>query len=109
MIEKLASIEARYDQLTKDIADPAVQSDSAKFRSYSKELAEIQALVDRYREYKDVVAQIAATEELLKDPDMRELAQEELVLRPDGTIPLPTSPGLGVEVDWDVAGRYKVA
>jgi peptide chain release factor 1 len=78
VIEKLASIEARYDQLTKDIADPAVQSDSAKFRSYSKELAEIQALVDRYREYKDVVAQIAATEELLKDPDMRELAQEEL-------------------------------
>ena len=31
-----------------------------------------------FREYKDVVAQITATEELLKDPDMRELAQEEL-------------------------------
>jgi L-alanine-DL-glutamate epimerase-like enolase superfamily enzyme len=39
----------------------------------------------------------------------RELAHEELVLNPDGTIPLPTKPGLGVEVDWDVVRRYKVA
>ena len=39
----------------------------------------------------------------------RELAHEELVLRPDGTIPLPTKPGLGVEVDWDVVKRYRVA
>ena len=39
----------------------------------------------------------------------RELAHEELKLLPDGTIPLPTKPGLGVEVDWDVVKRYKVA
>ena len=39
----------------------------------------------------------------------RELAQEELVLNADGTIPLPVKPGLGVEVDWDVVKRYKVA
>jgi L-alanine-DL-glutamate epimerase-like enolase superfamily enzyme len=39
----------------------------------------------------------------------RELAQEELVLNPDGTIPLPTKAGLGVEVNWDVVRRYSVA
>lgn len=39
----------------------------------------------------------------------RELAQEELVLGADGTIALPTAPGLGVEVDWDVVKRYTVA
>ncbi len=78
VLDKLASIEARYEQLAKDIADPAIQSDSAKFRSYSKELSEIQVLVDHYRQYKDVLAQIGTTQELLKDPDMRELAQEEL-------------------------------
>lgn len=38
----------------------------------------------------------------------RELAQEELVLE-NGTIPLPTRPGLGVDVDWDVVKRYTVA
>lgn len=39
----------------------------------------------------------------------RELAHEELVLDKDGTIPLPQKPGLGVEIDWDVVRRYKVA
>jgi L-alanine-DL-glutamate epimerase-like enolase superfamily enzyme len=39
----------------------------------------------------------------------RELATEELIMRSDGTIPLPQKPGLGVEIDWDVLRRYKVA
>jgi L-alanine-DL-glutamate epimerase-like enolase superfamily enzyme len=39
----------------------------------------------------------------------RELAHEELEFRPDGTIPLPKKPGLGVEVDWDVVKKYRVA
>jgi L-alanine-DL-glutamate epimerase-like enolase superfamily enzyme len=39
----------------------------------------------------------------------RELAHEELALRKDGSIPLPTRPGLGVEIDWDVVKRYQVA
>ena len=78
MFDKLQSIEAKYDQLTAEMADPVVQADNAKFRSHSKALSDMQPLVERFREYKDVAAQIAATEELVKDPDMRELAQEEL-------------------------------
>ena len=78
MFDKLAAVEAKYEQLMTEMADPAVQGDSARFRSHSKALAEIQSLVERFREYKDVVAQLAAAEELLKDPDMRELAQEEV-------------------------------
>ena len=38
----------------------------------------MQPLIEHFREYRDVAAQIAATEELVKDPDMRELAHEEL-------------------------------
>jgi len=78
MLDKLTAAEARYDQLMAEMADPAVQADTAKFRTHSKELAEIQPLVDRFHQYTDVAAQIAATEELVKDPDMRDLAQEEL-------------------------------
>jgi peptide chain release factor 1 len=78
MFDKLASTEARYDQLMAEMADPAVQADSSKFRAHSKALAEMQPLVDTFREYKDVLQQITATEELLKDPDMRELAQAEM-------------------------------
>src|SRR5688572_19558224 len=78
MFEKLASVEARYDQLMTEMADPAVQGDSTKFRGHSKALAEIQLLVEQFRAYKSVVAQIVSTEELMQDPDMRALAQEEL-------------------------------
>ena len=78
MFEKLVSVESKYEQMMAEMADPAVQADNAKFRSHSKALSDLQPLVDKFREYKDVLAKIAATEEMLKDPDMRELAQDEM-------------------------------
>ena len=78
MFDKLAAVEAKYEQLMAEMADPAVQGDTARFRSHSKALSEIQLLVERFREYKDVIAQLTAAEDLLKDPDLRELAQEEV-------------------------------
>ena len=78
MFDKLAATEAKYDQLMAEMADPSVQGDTATFRSHSKALAEIQPLVEAFREYKEVISQITAAEELLQDPDMRELAHEEL-------------------------------
>src|SRR4029453_295499 len=78
MFDKLNAVEAQYERLMTEMADPSVQGDTAKYRAHSKTLAELQPLVDRFREYKDVIVQLTATEELLKDPDMRELAQAEL-------------------------------
>jgi peptide chain release factor 1 len=78
MNERLQSVESRYDQLMAEMADPAIQADTAKFRAHSKELSEIQPLVDTFRRHKELEAQIAATQELLRDPDMQELASEEL-------------------------------
>jgi peptide chain release factor 1 len=78
MLDKLTAAEARYNQLMSEMADPAVQADTVKFRTHSKELSELQELVEQFRVYQDVTAQIAATQELTKDPDMRELAVEEL-------------------------------
>jgi len=78
MFSKLAEVEARYDQLMSEMASPAVQGDTATFRNHSKAIAEIQPLVESFQQYKKVVSDLNAAEELLKDPDMRELAQEEL-------------------------------
>jgi peptide chain release factor 1 len=78
MYEKLLSVESKYEQMMAEMADPAVQADNARFRSHSKALSDMQPLVDKFREYKDVLAQIAATDEMLKDPDMRELAEDEM-------------------------------
>src|SRR4051812_44003539 len=78
MLEKLLSIEARYEQTAAELQDPAVQSDNARFRTLSKALAEMQPLVDSFREYKRVLDELALTQEMLKDPEMRELAQDDL-------------------------------
>jgi peptide chain release factor 1 len=78
MFEKLTSIENKYEQLAREMADPAVQADNAKFRAHSKAVSEMQPLVEGFRDYKSVLAQIDENQELLKDPDMRELAQEEI-------------------------------
>jgi peptide chain release factor 1 len=78
MFDKLTSIENKYEQLAAEMADPAVQADNAKFRAHSKAVAEMQPLVEGFREYKRVLSEIEENQELLKDPDMRELAQEEM-------------------------------
>ena len=78
MFDKLKAIEARYEQLMAEMGDPAVQADTTKFREHSKAVAEMQPLVDAFREYRTVDEQVNATQELLKDPDMRDLAEEEL-------------------------------
>jgi peptide chain release factor 1 len=78
MLDKLTAAETRYDVLMAEVADPAVQADTVKFRAISKELSELQLLVEQFRRLKDVESQLAATQELLKDADMRDLAEEEL-------------------------------
>jgi peptide chain release factor 1 len=78
MFSRLAEIESKYEQLMAEMATPAVQGEVSTFRNHSKALAEIQPLVESFRRYKDVVDDLNAAEELLKDPDMRELAQEEV-------------------------------
>ena len=78
MFDKLNAVEAQHEKLMTEMADPAVQADSGKFRAHSKALFDIQPLVEHFREYKDVISEITTTEELVKDPDMRELAQDEL-------------------------------
>ena len=78
MQDRLQSVESRYDQLMAEMADPAIQADTAKFRAHSKELSEIEPLVEAFRRSKEIESQIAATQELLRDPDMQDLASEEL-------------------------------
>jgi peptide chain release factor 1 len=78
MFDKLNATAEKYEQLMAELGDPAVQADTTKFRESSKAISEMQPLVDAYREYQQVVADIAGAQEMLKDPDMREMAEEEL-------------------------------
>jgi peptide chain release factor 1 len=79
MLDKLNSVEANYEELMSLLASPSVQSDSNEYRKYAKALAEIQPLVERFREYKGIVKEIEQTQDLISgDADMRRLAEEEL-------------------------------
>jgi peptide chain release factor 1 len=80
MFDKLQSEEARYEDLSRLLGTSEVQSDANEYRKHAKALAELEPLVERFRDYKTISAEIAQTEELAAsgDPDMRELAREEL-------------------------------
>jgi peptide chain release factor 1 len=78
MFDKLTAIEARYETLMSLISDPAVQAEPAEYRKHTKALSEIQETVEAFRAYKSVLGEIVQAEELAADPDMRELAQDEL-------------------------------
>ena len=80
MYDKLNSVEARYGELLSLLADPAVQGDAAKYREHAKALAEIEPLVEKYREFKAVDGQVSDAQDMARgaDADMASLAREEL-------------------------------
>ena len=79
MYEKLDEIEKRYDELQRKIAEPDVATDVALFRDTMKAISEIQEIVAKYRELKDVRKRIADAREMANtDDEMRELAELEL-------------------------------
>ena len=80
MFDKLQNIDTRYDELMALVSDPSVQADQNRYREYSKALSDIQPIVDKFREYKAVVNEIAQAQELAdgNDAEMRELAEQEL-------------------------------
>ncbi len=79
MFDKLNAVEAKYEKLMSLISDAAVQADAAEYRTYTKSLSEIQVLVEKFREYKALLIEIAQVQELIEssDGEIRELAQQE--------------------------------
>ena len=76
---QLESIEGRFEELSIRITLPEVISDSALFTRLIREHAELEELNAIAVEHRRLREEIAAAEELLNDPDMREMAEEELV------------------------------
>ncbi|WP_132370879.1 peptide chain release factor 1 [Melghiribacillus thermohalophilus] len=81
MLEKLQSIEDRYEKLNELLSDPEVISDSKKLREYSKEQSDLEDVVQTYRKYKEVASQLDDAKSMLEDDldeDMREMVKEEI-------------------------------
>ena len=77
MFEKLEAVEKRYEELTKMIADPEVIANQSEWQKLMKEHASIEDVVLKFREYKKVKQSMEEAEELMHDPEMKELAEVE--------------------------------
>ena len=81
MLEKLAALAEKYDTLTEQISDPEMIADQANWQKLMKTRADLEPVVEAYREYSAALNGIDEAKEMLeeeKDPEMRELAQAEL-------------------------------
>ena len=79
MLERLEVIEKRYNEIQKELSNPDVYSNMNKMKSLSKEASDLEETVNAYHEYKKILSGIEDTKEMIKDPEMGELAKEELV------------------------------
>jgi peptide chain release factor 1 len=78
LLDKLAGIEGRYEELERLIADPANLNDYEKLAEYAQERAELQDIVDQTRAFRQALDELDQAEALLDDPDMGELAHDEV-------------------------------
>src|SRR5215472_3126607 len=78
MFDKLDATLDKYEDLTQQLSDPAVISDQSRYGKMAKQHRDLEEIVDKYREYKSIKEGIAGSRALLTDPEMAELAREEL-------------------------------
>lgn len=81
MLEKLAGIEERYDELERLISDPEIMMDYAKVAEYSKERSSLEEIVEQYRTYKQQIQELADAKQMLDeetDPELSAMAKEEV-------------------------------
>ena len=77
LLDKLAGVEARYQELDRMLADPAVLANRQQMQKLSKEHSDLREVVDTFRQYRDLNARVVEARELQKDPEMRDLARQE--------------------------------
>ena len=78
--KKMDELEARYDELSHEMADPAVMSDQSRYTKTAKAAAEIGQVVEKYRSWKQSQSELEETRSMLDDPDaeVAELARQEV-------------------------------
>ena len=81
LLDKLAVIHQKWLEIGEEITKPEVIADMKRFIKLSKDYKDLQAVVEAYKKYKNIVENIANTKEVIateKDEDFREMAKQEL-------------------------------
>lgn len=81
MIDKLEAIKTRFDEVSDLIVKPEAMADMKAYAKLNKEYKDLEKIVVKYREYKNLLDNIQGAKEVIsteKDPDFREMAKAEL-------------------------------
>lgn len=78
ILSKLQHLGERYEEIGFLLSDPEVQSDQNKFRELGQEYAQIEPIVQCFQQYQGVEEDMENAREMMEDPEMAELAKEEL-------------------------------
>ena len=78
MNDKFQEIEQRFERLTADLGNPEVIGDRTRFSQVAKERAQLEPLVETFREHRQAKKQLDETRAALDDAELRDLAREEL-------------------------------
>jgi len=78
LADKLTPFINRYNELSEMLSSPDITSDIKKMTELSKEQSSLLNIVEKAKEYKSLIEEIAESKELLNDPEMGEMAKEEL-------------------------------
>lgn len=78
MLERLENIEKRYNELNEELMKPEVISNIKKTLEITKEQSSLKEAYEAYQEYKKILSGIEDAKEMVKDPEIGEMAREEL-------------------------------
>jgi len=80
MFDRLDQLEALYEDLGRQLSEPALLSDQKKFQTIAKQHRDLEPTVEKFRDYRKIKDGIAEARLMLNDadPDIREMAQAEL-------------------------------
>ena len=113
MIERLNAIEEKYNELNNELINPDNMSDIKRIQQLSKEASDLEETVMAYSAYKKVLQEIVDAKEMAKDPELRDMAKEELEMLESDKVNLeaklevlliPKDPNDGKDVIVEIRG-----
>jgi len=78
LLNRLEDLSGRFEEVSALLAEPEVIGNQERFRKLSKEYAELEPLVASFKAYRKAEDDIASAHEMLRDPELKELAADEL-------------------------------
>ena len=78
MFDRLDQLEARYEELGLQLSDPKIVNDQENYRKVAKQHRDMEPTVEKFREYRKLRTAVADAKAMLSEPDLKEMAEEEL-------------------------------